>query len=104
MRKTPQVGGEQRLVWMKWTERPELAGGGVFETADLEVEPVRLWTLFLERNQAVPPLLPFTPAHQVNAFIEDKLHDWMWRHGKLRYYTRVMDCSCWVLVELKEKS
>lgn len=91
----------QRLVWMQWIRRPELPSGGAFKTVDLSQEPIRLWTLIGALDKANPPKLPITPVHRENAFHEDKIHDWNWRAGKLRYYTRVMDRSCWVLLETR---
>ncbi len=93
---------KQELVWMQWVRRPELPGGGVFETTDLPQEPTRLWSLTGALDRKSPPKLPIKPVHHENAFLEDRMHDWNWRAGKLRYYTRVMDRSCWVLVEFKD--
>jgi hypothetical protein len=68
---------------------------------DVAQEPYRVWTLMSETNEdaTVVPSLPIEPAHLKNAFLEDKLHDWSWRAGKLRYYSRVALHNVWILVE-----
>jgi len=86
---------------MEWLVRPELPTGGSFKVVDLDEEPELIWTLLLQFDKTKPPKLPIAPVHHENAFMEDRVHDWMWRAGKLRYYTRVMDRSCWVLLEMK---
>lgn len=32
-----------------------------------------------------------TMRHNVTVFLEDKEHDWQWRKGKFRYYTRIAE-------------
>jgi len=63
-------------------------------------KPKRVWTLFHEGEQ--PPELPVVPQHNVNAFLEDHIHDWDWRGGTLRYYSRVAKDSVWILCEFTE--
>lgn len=60
-----------------------------------------VWTLYNETDKSKPPRLPFSPAHNHNAFIEDRLHDWNIVNGKFRYGSRVMDQDVWILVEMK---
>jgi len=65
--------------------------------------PRRVWTLFRERDENAPPALPITPEHLVNAFLEDRIHDWrMTGSGYLKYYSRVTDDPVWVLLEYDE--
>lgn len=61
--------------------------------------PTRIWTAFRNVDPGVPPQLPFAPHHGVNAFLEDKVHDWQWRNGVLHYYSRVADRPVWLLIE-----
>lgn len=68
----------------------------------MEREPDRVWTLFLVREEGDLPELPMKPQHRVNAFLEDKIHDWNWRNGKFRYVSRVSDGEQWLLLEYKE--
>lgn len=89
----------QTLVWMEWVEDDTRVCGGRFIPAELPSEPKRVWTLFKEQNKNSIPSLPIIPVHHENAFIEDRTHDWTWNKGKFHYYTRVMDCSCWILLE-----
>ncbi|MFA5186542.1 MAG: hypothetical protein WC551_08720 [Patescibacteria group bacterium] len=67
----------------------------------VERKPDRVWTLYC--NPAAPPNLPFEPQHNVNAFYEDYMHDWNWRAGQFRYYSRVADRPVWVLLEYEDK-
>lgn len=63
-------------------------------------EPKRLWTLIRE-SQGATPVLPYVPVHNQNAFLEDKIHDWNFANGKLRYYSRVVNAheGVWLLLE-----
>jgi hypothetical protein len=68
-----------------------------------EGEPDRVWTLFRETDENKPPALPIVPAHRVNAFMEDYMHDWNVDHkGNFRYASRVTDQPVWVLLEYRE--
>ena len=73
-------------------------------------EPYRVWTLYGEgRNDPkTPPALPITPVHRHGAFLEDYIHDWnivrVEKRPHLRYASRAMDHSCWILVEYAERS
>lgn len=53
---------------------------------ELEKPPKTLWTVLIK-----DPPESFVPKHHENAFIEDRMHDWDWSKGKLRYYSRVRD-------------
>lgn len=61
----------------------------------------RVWTLLEEdaSNPEKPPVLPINPEHNRNAFLEDPMHDWAIRGGRLRYFSRVAYSSTWILVE-----
>jgi hypothetical protein len=61
--------------------------------------PKRLWTLYFHDEESNPPILPFKPAHLTNAFLEDKMHDWDIREGKLHYYSRACEGGVWLLFE-----
>jgi hypothetical protein len=60
--------------------------------------PTRIWTL-QSYDPAVRPELPWVPMLHANAFPEDLIHDWTWDHGVLRYASRAMDHSVWILAE-----
>lgn len=66
---------------------------------DVAEKPTRVWTLYLHRDPAAVPILPYEPLHNVNAFLEDQIHDWIWRDGRLKYYSRVIDGRVWLLLE-----
>lgn len=48
--------------------------------------PSRVWTLIV-------------PRHNVNAFVEDEMHDWNIRNEVFRYASRVSEGSVWLLLE-----
>lgn len=70
-------------------------------TIALAEKPRRVWTLISETNEDpnVVPELPIEPHHLKNAFLEDQWHDWTWKNGILRYFSRVACHSVWILVE-----
>jgi len=56
----------------------------------------------MEKSEASPPKLPFTPVHTENAFLEDHVHDYVLRQGQFHYYSRVTDLTksgVWLLFE-----
>jgi hypothetical protein len=64
------------------------------------IKPVKIWT-------AIPPLIepsavPDVLTHHENAFIEDETHDWTWRDGRLRYYSRCVenDEAAWIFIDV----
>lgn len=63
--------------------------------------PFRLWTLYQCTDPQVHPVLPFVPQHNVNAFLEDHMHDWILHRGKLKYFSRVVGPGegVWLLLE-----
>lgn len=67
------------------------------------VKPKRVWTLFDQMEEPDnPPTLPIVPRHNVNAFIEDRIHDWDVHDGRIVYYSRVTPGGCWLLLEFEE--
>lgn len=52
-------------------------------------QPVRVATLLDEDAFKRDQFL----IHNRTVFLEDRIHDWDWREGALRYYTRVADCA-----------
>jgi hypothetical protein len=70
---------------------------------DCPEEPDTVWTLYLETSKEAPPSLPMVPRHLHNAFLEDKVHDWNWANGQLRYRSRVMDRPVWLLLIYNDK-
>ena len=65
---------------------------------DCPRRPDQVWTLPREQRQDRPPDPALVPQHRVNAFLEDPMHDWLWKSGKLHYYSRMMDSPVWVLL------
>ena len=90
---------KQKVIWIKWVPDSSRITGGVFEPMKLKIKPLRVYTLFNETTKSRKPKLPITPVHRENCFYEDWIHDWNFHNGQFRYYTRVMDCSVWILVE-----
>lgn len=84
----------QKLLYVEeWVSNPPMPNRA--KPIALKDKPKRIWTLFGEKS----PELPFVPVHNVNAFLEDFVHDWNWAGGKLRYYSRVTDRPVWILLE-----
>lgn len=50
-------------------------------------QPVRVATLVNEAEFMRDQLM----VHHKTVFFEDRLHDWDWRDGQFRYYTRVAE-------------
>ncbi len=91
---------KQLLIWIPKSEIKE--GYMVPIVPDIDFphpEPKRLWTLYLNTDHDNPPTLPFIPKHLENGFVEDKLHDWNIKNGKLIYRSRLSDGGCWSLLE-----
>jgi len=93
MKKSKQI-----LVWMA-----PLGGDREMATrvVDFDQKPTRMWTLYPYTDERHPPELPYQPQHLKNAFLEDRVHDWDWKNGKLRYYSRVVGAQegVWLLLE-----
>lgn len=87
----------QELIYYPHVRRP-----GVYETIDMPQRPSAVWTLHRFRDPNVKPSLPYTPIHQVNAIAEDVSHDWSWRAGQFRYFSRVTDDCIWLLLEFED--
>ena len=68
-------------------------------------KPSRVWTLFRDIPKTPEETAKFVPAHNVNAFIEDSMHDWTWKEGRgLNYFSRVAEpkdtrYEVWILCE-----
>jgi hypothetical protein len=60
----------------------------------LEKEPIRVGTLVNEEKFNDGHFL----IHWETIFFEDKLHDWSWKNGIFRYYTRVAEVADVVVV------
>ena len=56
---------------------------------DLVRQPIRVATIIDESAFDVDHFL----VHNKTVFLEDRYHDWMWRDGKLHYFTRVADVA-----------
>lgn len=92
----------QVLVFIKFGDK-----GDRFTAPSIHVrvpgKPSRVWTLFRDTDENAPPTLPIKPQHRVNAFLEDRVHDWTTtRDGLFKYFSRVTDEPVWVLLEYDE--
>ena len=89
---------QQIFLWL-----PPLGGDREHATRVIPFgqRPGRLWTLYPHMDEQEPPTAPYIPQHNVNAFLEDRIHDWDWSGGKLRYYSRVIGAQegVWLLLE-----
>jgi len=70
------------------------------------IRPKRIWSLYNYVDKNNKPNLPFAPKHNVNAFLEDYMDDWMTQNGELKFYSRVWGGSqdqsvdgMWLLLE-----
>jgi len=97
----------QELMWMP----PGEDQGGMVNKVPLvpypfETWPLRIWTLYTETDPDTPPILPYNPMHLRNAFMEDRMHDWIIRErGSEQFFdysSRVVDGAVWVLLEWEE--
>lgn len=90
----------QALFYIPEHEGPDPTG---IRSAPCAEKPKRLWTLFDQMGKPdEPPALPLQPRHNVNAFIEDHVHDWVFRKGRIVYYSRATLGGCWVLAEYED--
>jgi hypothetical protein len=63
---------------------------------DVPEEPKQLWLLTFGRHT-----LPLQLAHRHTGFLEDRMHDWNWSDGKLRYHGSGTP-PCWVVLVYEE--
>lgn len=90
----------QKLLWLsEWEPSPSERGAMRAKPVRLAKKPDRVWTLSGHRDQSQPPTLPFYPTHGYDAFLDDYVHDWNWRSGVFRYYSRVANGPVWLLLE-----
>lgn len=94
MRET--LSGEQQLVHLtEWSKVGMMPKARPVPCARM---PRRIWTL-IQRGEETTPVLPIKPQHNVNAFLEDPMHDWVVRNGELHYASRVAGGPVWILLE-----
>ncbi len=67
----------------------------------LAEKPAAVWTLFRQHDPSQPPTLPCSLTRADGAFSEDETHDWAWRGGKLRYFSRAANGPVWLLLEYR---
>jgi hypothetical protein len=69
----------------------------------LPYEPTKLWTAIPPNREPVD--VPEVLIHHQNAFVESAVHDWSWRNGELRYFSRCVDNDepAWIFVEVPDK-
>ncbi len=94
---------KQKLLWIP---AGETEGYVVPKCAAIELpkegKPDRLWSLHHDVDCELPPELPFKPRHHRNAFLEDHIHDWNIRDGKL-VYSGILGYGGWLLLEYKDE-
>jgi hypothetical protein len=83
----------QEVLWVPETRRVELP------VPDLSGKQMRIWTLYEYQDPGIKPILPYSPVHHHNAFLEDYVHDWHHEKGVLRYFSRVIHSNVWILLE-----
>lgn len=91
MRKVRVAGliGESTLQTLHWVQK-------VPSIIVVKRKPKRVWTIIMDSK----PSLPIKPIHNVNAFLEDHLSDWvMVDPFHLRYFSRITSGEVWVLLE-----
>ena len=94
----------QKVLWIgEWVKGGANGQIPVAKSTECPEKPDSLWTLYLENRPESPPPLPMVPVHLTNACLEDQGHDWVWRDGRLRYFSRVVDRPIWVLLIYKDK-
>lgn len=59
----------------------------------IEAEPKHVWVCTEE------PDLDMKPKHRINAFLEDRLHDWDYRNGNFYYYGAAALGKVWLFIE-----
>ena len=62
-------------------------------------QPVRVATLLNEAEFMRDHLM----VHHKTVFFEDRIHDWDWREGQFRYYTRIAERADVLVVYATEK-
>jgi hypothetical protein len=92
---------EQRLFF--YPHKLEV-GKGRAPGVPLDRKPKRVWTLYQAHGEDDLPELPMRPQHGFNAFLEDFVHDWNWRNGMFRYYSRVSQGEQWLLLEFEDET
>lgn len=66
----------------------------------MQREPIRVATIVShEKFEALGHLM----IHWETVFFEDKIHDWEWRDGQFRYYTRIAEMADILVVYAEEK-
>lgn len=109
-RRKQVVYTRQEVVFLKdWIPAGQPGAGCVNKAKRVPIaeRPGRVWTLYRESDENKPPVLPIIPVHNVNAFLEDYVHDWNEVRGKdgklmLDYSSRVIDRPVWILLEYEK--
>jgi len=59
-------------------------------------------------NPDITPSFPrdedthWAPLHHQHVFYEDQIHDWTWKEGHLRYFSRAAKAKVWIRVEFAD--
>ena len=97
-KKSPKLV-RQDLKFMTWEKNDKLITKGKFRPEPFtEVRPTYIHSL-PQYDAKKKPELPIRTRHGENSFMEDYVHDWNILGGQLHYFTRVMNRSCWILLE-----
>jgi hypothetical protein len=94
------ISTRQELLWLGgWTRRSGI-GHKLADPVPFEgQQPTRVWTLYRHTDPDHKPPLPYSPTHNVNAFMEDVIHNWSVSQGMFRYRSRVCEDPVWLLLE-----
>ncbi len=91
----PRQVTRQEVLWVSSSRQVPFEG-------TVERGNLRIWTLYPHTDPDNRPELPYQPVHNVNAFLEDYVHDWNVQGGVLKYYSRVIHSDVWILIEHME--
>jgi hypothetical protein len=94
---------KQKLLWLP----PGIDVGATHKKCLVKYtgpEPTRLWILPEYRTKENKPVLPYTPIHHNNAFLEDRMHDWsIWKEHIKYHGCLATEGSVWLLLEFEER-
>ena len=92
----------QRLLFVgEWEPSP--GGCGLLRALPVPLadKPSAVWTLLAHTDPDKPPALPCRLTRADGVMSEDEMHDWAWRGGKLRYFSRAGNGPVWLLLEYR---
>lgn len=71
---------------------------------EVKERPSRVWTMYRDPEDYEYEM-PQCFIHKKNAFLEDETHDWCWKAGKLRYFSKVVSRTepVWIYLEFERE-